>query len=200
MRPGERTLRSPRTPGRGIPRGAADGVIEVKLHDLHQLFNTLDPSPFIEKDLDDDAEDFVTGWALEYPARQPLTLVIHLEQPPAEPEPRRFIEAAVQNFDLSRARQTRREFSQLMHDGRLSLFIGTSFLVACMTAVRLVGQFWSGHEFTAWLQEGLTIAGWVAMWHPLEIYLYSWWPVRRKLRILLKLSRVRVQIRVGRPA
>ena len=30
-----------------------------------------------------------------------------------------------------------------------------------------------------------------------EIYLYSWWPVRRKLRILLKISLVRVQVRIG---
>ena len=38
-------------------------TISLKLRDVHQLFNSMDPSPFIEKDLDDDAEEFIVGWA-----------------------------------------------------------------------------------------------------------------------------------------
>lgn len=36
--------------------------ISVKLRDINQLFNSMDPSPFIEKDLDDKAEEFIVGW------------------------------------------------------------------------------------------------------------------------------------------
>ena len=43
------------------------------------------------------------------------------------------------------------------------------------------------------LRESLVIGGWVAMWRPLEIYLYDWWP-RRIGRIYEKLSRVPVEI------
>lgn len=39
--------------------------IQIKLHDLNQLFNTMDPSPFYEKDLDADAEKFIVSWALQ---------------------------------------------------------------------------------------------------------------------------------------
>ena len=31
--------------------------LELNLHELDQLFNTMDPSPFHEKDLDHDAEE-----------------------------------------------------------------------------------------------------------------------------------------------
>ena len=34
----------------------------------------------------------------------------------------------------------------------------------------------------------MLIAGWVAMWRPLEIFLYDWWPIRRRIRVLGKLS------------
>jgi hypothetical protein len=41
----------------------------------------------------------------------------------------------------------------------------------------------------------MTIAGWVALWRPLEIYLYEWWPLRRRGQILDKLSRMAVEVR-----
>ena len=31
-------------------------------------------------------------------------------------------------------------------------------------------------------RESLTIGGWVAMWRPMEIFLYSWWPILRERR------------------
>jgi len=44
------------------------------------------------------------------------------------------------------------------------------------------------------VREGLTIAGWVAMWRPLQIYLYEWWPLRDERRILERLGRMRVHL------
>jgi hypothetical protein len=35
---------------------ATPRLIEVKVQTLHQLFNSMDPSPFHERDLDRDAE------------------------------------------------------------------------------------------------------------------------------------------------
>ena len=42
--------------------------------------------------------------------------------------------------------------------------------------------------------EGMLIAGWVAMWRPLEIF-YDWWPIRRRTRVLGKLSAMPVVVR-----
>ena len=36
-------------------------LIEIKLRDLRQLFNTLDPAPFHEKDLDPAAEEYLVS-------------------------------------------------------------------------------------------------------------------------------------------
>jgi hypothetical protein len=64
--------------GDEIPRGA--GVIEVHVRELSQLFNSMDPSPFLDKDLDVDAEEFITGWARELPRDKPITLLVYLDQ------------------------------------------------------------------------------------------------------------------------
>jgi len=49
-------------------------TISLKLRDLNQLFNSMDPSPFIEKDLDDDAEEFIVSWAQEFPPKAAIKL------------------------------------------------------------------------------------------------------------------------------
>jgi hypothetical protein len=47
----------------------------------------------------------------------------------------------------------------------------------------------------SFLTQSLTIAGWVAMWRPMEIYLYWWWPLRWRGQIFDKLSRMQVEVR-----
>jgi hypothetical protein len=54
-------------------------TISLKLRDMNQLFNSMDPSPFIEKDLDDDAEEFIVSWAQEFPHNAPVKLRIYLD-------------------------------------------------------------------------------------------------------------------------
>ncbi len=38
-------------------------TIQVRIHELRQLFNTIDPSPFRERDLDPNCEEFILAWA-----------------------------------------------------------------------------------------------------------------------------------------
>src|SRR5260370_14240537 len=45
-------------------------VIEVHVGELKQLFNSIDPSPFRNKDLDPKAEEFIVGWAKDCPVTQ----------------------------------------------------------------------------------------------------------------------------------
>jgi hypothetical protein len=43
----------------------------------------------------------------------------------------------------------------------------------------------------------MLIAGWVAMWRPLQIFLYDWWPLRRRNRVFGKLSAMPVLVRAS---
>ena len=44
------------------------------------------------------------------------------------------------------------------------------------------------------LRESLTIGGWVAMWRPMQIFLYEWWPLARRGRIYRNLSHAEVAV------
>ena len=170
----------------------SDAVITLRLRELTQLFNSMDPSPFVERDLDADAEEFITSWARELPANRELELVIQLATP-ATTERLAGVEDAVRRYFASRATIKRLEFSQLMRRGRLSLGVGVVFLVSCLLLGQLVAKSGLGAA-TNILLEGLTICGWVAMWRPLEVYLYDWWPLLEERRRLDLLARISVRI------
>jgi hypothetical protein len=48
--------------------------------------------------------------------------------------------------------------------------------------------------FVSLLRESMLIVGWVAMWRPLEIFLYDWWPIASERRLHDRLSRISVRI------
>jgi len=167
-------------------------TISLKLRDTNQLFNSMDPSPFIEKDLDDDAEEFIVSWAQEFSPGSPIKLRIYLDQWPAE-DPKELIRTAVHNHFAHRAKITDLEFKRLLKQGRTSLIIGLLFLAACL----LLSKILVGHEEGTWaavVRESLTIAGWVAMWRPMQIYLYDWWPMLQLRRTFTKLSHMPVEL------
>jgi hypothetical protein len=77
------------------------------------------------------------------------------------------------NHFAHRAQITELEFKRLLKQSRTSLLIGLLFLAACLFLSKML----LGHEADTWaavVRERLTIAGWVAMWRPMQIYLYDW--------------------------
>ena len=167
--------------------------IQIALREINQLFNTIDPSPFHEKDLDADAEEFILDWVQEFPVNEPVRLVIHLSQMPTDLQQIALAEQAVHHFFARRAKANQLEFRRLMKVGRQSLLVGVAFLALCLSISEWLLHR-SPHPVLTMVREGLTIGGWVAMWRPMEIYLYSWWPLQRRGRIFAKMSQMKVEV------
>jgi hypothetical protein len=154
----------------------------------------MDPSPFHERDLDHDAEEFIVSWAQEFPRRDPVSLVIDVNKLPAHGDAQQLVERAVQNYFAYRADLKGLEFRHLLKEGRTSLIIGLAFLGTCLLASELLRRQEPISLFMI-ARQGLIITGWVAMWRPMEIFLYKWWPLLRKRRLYQKLSQMRVEVR-----
>jgi hypothetical protein len=175
-------------------------LIELKLNHPEQLFNSLDPSPFLEKDLDDAADAYILDSARELPLPTPLELVVYL--PPAEL--RHGLEAeisqALHSHYAYKAQLAGSDLREVFREGRIALLIGVIFLLACNLARELLLS-WPYPTAAEMLREGLLIIGWVAMWRPTEILLYEWWPVRHRQRLYTKLSKLPLSLRpaAGKP-
>jgi hypothetical protein len=169
-------------------------AIEIRLSSLQQLFNSFDPSPFHDKELDKEAEDYIVGSADEYPLARPLRLVMLLPAERMAPEDPAIVRQAVANYFTYRGHEAARRLRFQLREGRISLAIGLLFLLACV----LIRQLAIGIEGTTLSQivaEGFLILGWVAMWRPLQISLYDWWPIRHQVRLYAKLVAMPVEIR-----
>lgn len=172
--------------------------LQVRVKSIHQLFETMDPSPFIEKDLDPDAEAFIVSWAREYPKHLPFELVVQLAERPEMDDYEEHLRQGVRHYFEYRSEIARNQFRQLLRIGRRSTAIGLAFLAACLFAADAMAQRWDGH-FVGIVSESMTIVGWVAMWRPLEIFLYDWWPLRATQRLYERLSEMSVKVVAGWP-
>jgi hypothetical protein len=168
------------------------GIIHLRLRELGQLFNSMDPSPFLDRDLDANAEAFIATRAREFPPGRPVKLIIHVTGT-SPTEKAADIESAVQHHFAERAESKWREFRLLMRQGRTSLAIGLLFLAACLTISNLLERL-ADSPLAGIVNESFLIVGWVAMWRPLEIYLYDWWPLRAERRVFTRLSRMQVEL------
>lgn len=167
--------------------------IELRLRELKQLFNSMDPSPFHERDLDAAAEEFIVDWARELPAGQEFELSIRLGTPP-EPVQAAGVEEAVRHYFQQQAERKRRALRRMFRLGRYSLAVGILFLAGCLTLSRVLGQVFEESSLFATLELTLDIIGWVALWRPLEIFLYDWWPLRADRKLCDRLGRMSVRV------
>jgi hypothetical protein len=167
--------------------------------DLHvavqkQLFNSMDPAPFRKRDLDPVVSAYIVDWAEEAPLRARLGLRVTLTDEPANTADAALLRAAVHENFNRRVAGTRRELRRLFRDGRISLAIGLGFLAIAIVISEAVGGLIANEHYALLVQESVVIGGWVALWHPINIFLYDWWPIRASAKLYERLSRAEVQL------
>ena len=168
-------------------------VIELKLNTLMQLFDTFDPAPFHEKELDIDAEEYIYNAVEEFPLKKPLEIMIYLPPDEVSPEIEAKVKEAIRNHFSYKKILTDIELKRLLERGRKNLLIALIFLFLCLLTIRLLSTFEESLVNTLF-SEGLLIIGWVAMWEPVEIFLYRWWPIVHKRNVYQKITGIEVNI------
>jgi hypothetical protein len=135
MRPGAREEAIPETAMDDGPD--SDANIEIRLGRPQQLFNSFDPSPFHERDLDEDAEAYIVDSVDEFPLQKRLRLIIHLpaDQLPAGNVP--DLPQAIHNYFAYRLHESRRRLRLFFLEGRIALLIGLAFFSRASYCVSL---------------------------------------------------------------
>jgi len=167
--------------------------IEIKLKKINQLFNSFDPSPFLDKELDDDAVEYIVSYALEY-AKSNQKMIIYVPSNHKSKMSEIEIRRSIHNFFEYKRDLAEKRIKLKFREGQLSLIVGISFLVTCI----LVGEYVSTlakNTLTYIITEGLLIGGWVAMWKPISEILYEWWPIYDEKKIYHKLSEMTIEFR-----
>ncbi len=193
----------PAAAGRSVPNAPATGTasaseLRLYLRETAQLFNSMDPAPFRERDLDPSAEAYIVDWAREAPRRGPLGLAIVFDGRAATTEDRATIQEAVHEYFRQRALATRQRLRWLFRTGRISLLVGLAFVAFTVFAGELLASLSGAERYMQMIVDSLVIGAWVALWRPLEIFLYDWWPIRDEARLYERLSHLDVRLESAR--
>jgi hypothetical protein len=172
-----------------------ENVITISLAQVEQLFNTMDPSPFHERDLDDKAEQYIVGYAREMPRGQPFRLIVNVPQIELTTPAAAHVPEAIRSYFGYRALQSGQDLNELLRIGWRSMMIGLTVLGLCLFGVNFISADAMVSGVERFFVESLIIFGWVANWRPIEIFLYDWWPIRRHIRLLRRLSVMPVELR-----
>ncbi len=169
-------------------------AVELMLRTPHQLFDERDPSPFRERDLDDDAARYIHESFSDLKGQGAAKLSISFEtMAEFKDRPTEIVEAihAFYRFELD---SKRRQLRKVFRLGSISLLIGITFLFICTSLGQMLENA-NTQTLVPLLREGLAIMGWVAMWRPISVFLYEWWPIIDEMNLLRELAQVEVEIR-----
>jgi hypothetical protein len=167
--------------------------IELRVGQVSELFNSMDPTPFHERGLDRDAQAYLESWALEFAAESRFRIIVHVaNMPEADPQPE--IERAIHHHFHTCAEMSVRALRTLLLEGRIALLVGLGVLALCLLGADLLSAPAATSPALKVLRESLLIGGWVAMWKPMNTYLYEWWPLVRRRRIYQRLAHALVHV------
>ena len=179
---------------------AAD-VLEIYLADIRRLFNSMDPAPFRERDLDPNAADYIRrvgrGTARQRPAG-----ARGQAGNAARRRGQRCRGRAVgpRSFPAPGGRDSPQP-ARLAADRALQPADRHAVPRAASSSLpKSAAQMVQTERYAALIENSLVIGAWVALWRPLEIFLYDWWPIRAEAKLFDRLGAMDVQVLSARQA
>jgi hypothetical protein len=168
-------------------------LIEIKLSSIKQLFNSFDPAPFHEKELDTAAEHYIVDTVNDFSAKTPFKILIHLPPELVGTEEAKHLVPAIHNHFQYKALVTDRKFRARFRHGRGTMLIGLSFLTIALVARQLVSTY-PNHLVATIFADALLIIGWAAMWEPVTVMLYELWPIIQLRKTYERISTMEIEI------
>lgn len=169
-------------------------LIEMHLARLDQLFNTLDPAPFRERDLDRDAEHYLLSAAAELPVDAPFKIRLYLPAEALASTATAQAADAIHHYFQWQTSEAERRLRTHLRAARAALAMGGLFLILCLGVSTLLDGRMEGLA-ADFLREGTLILGWVALWRPLDMFLYAWRPLHRELCNLRRIANAEVEMK-----
>ena len=145
-------------------------------------------------DLRPEVEDYVVSAVAEIDKPARTKIVIHISASQIMPDETARVTDGLHNFSAYRAWAAHRNLRKLLRMGAVTFAIGIGFLFLCLSLREFIPTG-PGDPVLSTISEGWVVVGWVAMWRPLEICLYDWWPIWREQKFMTTMSAIAVECR-----
>jgi hypothetical protein len=162
-------------------------TLSLRIPSLDAVFDNQDPHELSFRRMNDEWLEYVLELMDNHPGRGALDTSLQITQDALAGWSHENLASSIRrelhHYEEFLTRRLRENFRL----GRVSLSLGLLVLVFFVALSMLANKLPAGGVREV-LHEGLLIIGWVALWKPVEILLYDWWPIvadRRKIRRLL---------------
>lgn len=145
--------------------------IPVILNNIGEMVYKHDPHAPEQSKLNLVIEDYLMESVEHLPPAAPFVIELHFKE-----LSKTELDTAAQIIRNNFTRLTRNIILQKkreMKRWRFNLAIGFLFLAVCIVLSRII-RVLCDNELTKFLQESLSIIGWVALWEPVSYFLYGW--------------------------
>lgn len=167
-------------------------IIEIRVSEVQQLFDSRDPAPFRKRDLDENFTHYLEAYLDELSIRRPFKIKIDIENPVKDVDTQ-MIQEAIHEYFRYQIQIKRGQFTKTLRTAQLFLLIGLFILFLCLGLAQWVKRIESDMISTT-LREGVVIFGWVSMWKPLELLLFDWYPIYDRIRIYKRLVSAEIEV------
>lgn len=161
-------------------------TLRIRVSSMEGLFDSKDPRDIPERNLNFEWLEYIFEVMNDKSHQGAINLEVMIKEIGLEwdletlPE---VLQVEFRNYDTLLKRRLRDNFRL----GRTSLAIALITLAVFILLSELAHHVHVG-VFQRAFEEGFLIIGWVALWRPVEILLYDWWPIydrRRKITRIL---------------
>ncbi len=168
--------------------------IDVRVDSLDALYSALDPSPFRQRDLDPRAVEHIVQWASDAPAKAPLCLQVSVTDGTDPEATEAETQEAVRNFFSYEAGLLERKHKRNRIRMIRWLSLGLTMMTILLTLHSVLSRLYPDSYLNDIVGEAFVIAGWVALWVPIERLGFDGWLLKDQLHIYKRLAAMEVDV------
>jgi hypothetical protein len=165
--------------------------IKLQLQNINELLRS-PVSIFLKSALTTDAEEFIVEEAGAIPTKTAIHIKVHLAL--SEVKHKDDIAPAIHRHFSYRKEQSQKEYKSIFKYGWRILFIALGLLAVIFTITEIAFHYMPDNKPVLFIHESFIILSWVALWRPLELLLYEWYPVKADINLYSRLEHSNVQV------
>ena len=151
--------------------------IKLQLPDINELLR-LPVSLYNKRTLETDAEAL--------PRKAAIHIKVYLAS--SEAKHKDDIAPAIRRHFCYRKEQSQKEYKGIFRYGWRILFIAMGLLALIFAITEIAFYYMPDNKPLLFIHESFIILSWVALWRPLELLLYEWYPVKTDINLYSRLE------------
>jgi hypothetical protein len=120
-------------------------LIEMSLSSVIQLFNTFDPAPFHEKEMDINAENYIVDTVKDFPGKTDFKIVFYLPDNILDTKEAMEIPRAIRAHFEYKTLMQRRKLRERYIYGQFTFIVGVSFLALATVASLAIDTYYGSY-------------------------------------------------------